>query len=137
MIETSPPCSREEVRAPEVPGKRATAAAARAARAGKAGGGDRPGGVGCGGAPRWYRRLWCSAGRVRGRSGAGLWQSGRGVPSQPPTREVIAGPSPCCVSRPVSHPSGWWERSSCRRRSSSWSGHPSGISLLWPTPRAR
>uniref|UniRef100_A0A8I3WAU2 Anaphase-promoting complex subunit 4 n=1 Tax=Callithrix jacchus TaxID=9483 RepID=A0A8I3WAU2_CALJA len=49
---------------------------------------------------------------------------------------TLAGPSPCCVFRPVSRPSGWWERSSSRRRLFSWSGLPSGISLLWPTQRA-
>lgn len=108
---------------------------------GRTGGRGFPGRVACRGASGKYRHPPGSVRRAGGGGGAaaaaGPGQGGPGGPCRPPIRGVVAGPPPCCVSRPVSRPSGWWERNSFRRRSSSWSGHPSGISLLWPIRRAR
>lgn len=128
-----PSSSREEVRATEVPG-------ARGGVGGGGGGGQREGEA-ARGLLAGTSAVGALLGRARGEGGAGArprWNAGVcGEPLPASDSRVVAGSPPCCDFRPVSRPSGWWERSSCHRRSFSWSGHPSGISLLWPTPRAR
>lgn len=123
--------SREEVRTPEVPGARGGGAARRVGRAEGGGREKAPGARGpLSGGVAQVLPGWELSGESRG-------QGSCGRPLLASDWGVTAGPPPCCAFRPVSHPSGWWERSSCRRRSFSWSGHPSGISSLWPTRRAR
>lgn len=126
--------SREEVRAPEVPGARAARGSAEVQPRSRRREGEAALPVSAAGTAAVGALEGPGAREMRPPGPGGAAARG---PLPASDWGVVAGSPPCCVFRPVSRPSGWWERSSCRRRSFSWSGHPSGISLLWPTPRAR